>query len=149
MLAEALSTHLPTSTLSVCTLPLPPMLCRLAGDRTWRPDNFQNKLEVFIELNERIMQFNRQQTRRTSRPTDLEPTFSTVEGYEHATTTTEGLSDRETCSQLSLIIGSATGEKTDLTDSYILMKKWPALLAKRPSNTSWHSTATSQSSPGQ
>ena len=77
MLAEVLSTHLPTSTLSVCTLPLPPMLCRLAGDRTWRPDNFQNKLEVFIELNERIIQLNRQQARRTRRPTDLAPTFHT------------------------------------------------------------------------
>ena len=77
MLQEALEWRLPTSTLSICTLPLPPKLCRLPNDLSWRPTNFENKLDVLIELNQKIVQTNRNNSRRWQRPTDMAPTFHT------------------------------------------------------------------------
>ena len=77
MLQEALSARLPSSTLSICTLPLPPKLVKLPGDRTWRPRNFTNKLEVLVELNSRIVQFNKSTSRRQQCSSTLAPTFHT------------------------------------------------------------------------
>lgn len=77
MLQEAVETNLPTSTVTLATLPLPPKLCRFPGDRSWRPRSFQNKLSVLIELNTSIMAFNEVNSRRLQRPTDLAPTYHT------------------------------------------------------------------------
>ena len=77
MLEEALETRLPTSTMAICTLPLPPMICQLPGDLSWRPASFVNRLDTLIELNLRIVRHNQRNSRRLQRPTDTAPTFHT------------------------------------------------------------------------
>ena len=59
MLLEAIQVNLPGSTLSVATVPLPPKLCRLRGDRSWRPASFVDRTSTLVSLNARIIHFNR------------------------------------------------------------------------------------------
>ena len=77
MLQEAVEMNLPTSTITIATLPLPPKLCRFPGDNTFRPHDFVNKLNILVDLNMAILRFNARNSRRLQSPTDLAPTYHT------------------------------------------------------------------------
>ena len=73
MLQEAVELNLPTSTITLATLPLPPKWGRFPGDNSFRPHNFVNKLKILVDLNMAILRFNARNSRRLQRPTDLAP----------------------------------------------------------------------------
>ena len=77
MLLEAIQVNLPGSTLSVSTLPLPPKLCRLRGDRSWRPASFVDRTSTLVSLNARIINFNRVNARSVGAPLDMAPRYHT------------------------------------------------------------------------
>jgi len=75
--AENVKHNLPGSSFAVCSLPLPPSLCRFDGDNHPRKTGFVNRKTTIIELNLRIADFNELQSRQSGVQTDAAPKFHT------------------------------------------------------------------------